>query len=426
MTSDVLPPDTPERAAAQRHTVRALAVTNAVGGVGVTTGITVATLLAADVSGRESLAGLSQTAQVAGAALWAFVLSRVMTARGRRVGLVIGYAIGTTGALLCVLAGVLRSFPLLLAAALLVGAAGAANSQSRFAATDLATEEHRGRDLSLVVWATTVGAVTGPNLAGLGGSLAIRLGLPPLTGAFLLTALALLVTIALVHLLLRPDPLLAARAAARRDPDRLAPEVSAWEVVRTRPTVAACVVAIALAQAVMVGVMIMTPIHMRHGAASVQVIGLTISGHILGMYAFSPLVGRLVDRWGAWRVMLLGAAVEAASVALAAITHAGASWLLSLALFGLGIGWALAMIGASSSLVGATPLLARAPVQGLSDLCMGLTAAVGGALAGVIVGSLGYPVLALSCLPACLVVAACALRVRHLGGPDRSGAGSPR
>nr|WP_277628343.1 MFS transporter [Arsenicicoccus dermatophilus] len=415
-------PDSPARAAAQRRTVRTLAVTNAVGGVGVTTGITVATLLAADVSGRESLAGLSQTAQVTGAALWAFVLSRVMTARGRRVGLVIGYGIGMTGALLCVLAGVLRSFPLLLGAATLFGAAGAANSQSRFAATDLATEEHRGRDLSLVVWATTIGAVTGPNLAGLGGSLAIRLGLPSLTGAFLLTALALLVTIALVHLLLRPDPLL----AARQEPGRPTQEVSAWEVVRTRPTVAACMVAIALAQTVMVGVMIMTPIHMRHGAASVQVIGLTISGHILGMYAFSPLVGRLVDRWGAWRVMLLGAAVEAASVALAALTHAGASWLLSLALFGLGIGWAFAMIGASSSLVGATPLLARAPVQGLSDLCMGLTAAVGGALAGVVVGALGYPALALSCLPACLVVGLCAVRVRRLGGPDRSGAGAPR
>lgn len=410
----------PDRVELQRRTVRTLAVTNAVGGVGVTTGITVASLLAADVSGREELAGLSQTAQVAGTAVAAYLLSRVMTRRGRRVGLSIGYLVGATGALLCVLAGVIRSFPLLLVAAALFGAASASNSQSRFAATDLASDQHRGRDLSTVVWATTIGAVLGPNLADVGGTLATRLGLPALTGAFLITAVALGVTIGLLSLWLRPDPLAVARAVADHEERAAAAagatrvEVpSAWRVVRTHPTVGACVVAIALAHTVMVSVMIMTPIHMRHGDASIRLIGLTISGHILGMYAFSPLVGRLVDRWGGWRVVLAGAVIEGASIVAAATTHEGASWLLSAALFGLGLGWSFALIGASSALVGATPLGARAPVQGLADLVMGLTAAVGGALAGVIVGWLGYPALALSCLPAAAVVGGCGLLVRR-------------
>ncbi len=410
----------PDRVELQRRTVRTLAVTNAVGGVGVTTGITVASLLAADVSGREELAGLSQTAQVAGTAVAAYLLSRVMTRRGRRVGLSIGYLVGATGALLCVLAGVIRSFPLLLVAAALFGAASASNSQSRFAATDLASDQHRGRDLSMVVWATTIGAVLGPNLADVGGTLATRLGLPALTGAFLITAVALGVTIGLLSLWLRPDPLAVARAVADHE-ERVAAAAgatrvevpSAWRVVRTHPTVGACVVAIALAHTVMVSVMIMTPIHMRHGDASIRLIGLTISGHILGMYAFSPLVGRLVDRWGGWRVVLAGAVIEGASIVAAATTHEGASWLLSAALFGLGLGWSFALIGASSALVGATPLGARAPVQGLADLVMGLTAAVGGALAGVIVGWLGYPALALSCLPAAAVVGGCGLLVRR-------------
>ncbi len=410
----------PDRVELQRRTVRTLAVTNAVGGVGVTTGITVASLLAADVSGREELAGLSQTAQVAGTAVAAYLLSRVMTRRGRRVGLSIGYLVGATGALLCVLAGVIRSFPLLLVAAALFGAASASNSQSRFAATDLASDQHRGRDLSTVVWATTIGAVLGPNLADVGGTLATRLGLPALTGAFLITAVALGVTIGLLSLWLRPDPLAVARAVADHEERAAAAagatrvEVpSAWRVVRTHHTVGACVVAIALAHTVMVSVMIMTPIHMRHGDASIRLIGLTISGHILGMYAFSPLVGRLVDRWGGWRVVLAGAVIEGASIVAAATTHEGASWLLSAALFGLGLGWSFALIGASSALVGATPLGARAPVQGLADLVMGLTAAVGGALAGVIVGWLGYPALALSCLPAAAVVGGCGLLVRR-------------
>jgi MFS family permease len=59
---------------------------------------------------------------------------------------------------------VLELFLLLLVGALLFGFATAANLQARYAATDLATPERRGRALALVVWATTVGAVAGPNL----------------------------------------------------------------------------------------------------------------------------------------------------------------------------------------------------------------------------------------------------------------------
>ena len=163
--------------ALQRHTVRTLVVSQAVGAVGITIGIATASLLAKEVSGSEAQAGLAQTFQVLGAAITAYLLARLMEARGRRVGLVAGYLLGSLGAALAVLAAVVESMPLLLLGAGLLGATTAANNSSRYAATDLATEATRARALSIVVWATTIGAVAGPNLSGPAGNLAEALGI---------------------------------------------------------------------------------------------------------------------------------------------------------------------------------------------------------------------------------------------------------
>ena len=167
-----------DAAAVQRRTVRVLVLTQAVGAVGITIGIATASLLARDISGSESQAGLAQTFQVLGAAVAAYVLARVMAVRGRRLGLVTGYLLGAGGAVLAVVAGAIGSMALLLLGALLLGSTTAANSGARYAATDLAEPLHRGRALSVVVWATTVGAVAGPNLTGPSAALARALDLP--------------------------------------------------------------------------------------------------------------------------------------------------------------------------------------------------------------------------------------------------------
>jgi MFS family permease len=382
----------------QRRTVRTLVLSQALGGLGMSIGIAVAALLAEDVSGSEKLAGLAQTMQVLGAAVASFLLAHVMGRRGRRTGLVLGYAIGATGAALCVVAGVVRSFPLLLLAATLLGSATAANNQSRYAATDLARPEKRARALSLVVWATTVGAVAGPNLTGYAGRAGRALGLPTLTGPFVFGGLGMLVAGLVLALLLRPDPLLVAREAALAR-GAVTPTGRSWprvlEAVRTRPGVAAGTAALALAHAVMVSVMVMTPLHMHHGGASLEIIGVVISLHVLGMFAFAPLVGWGADRFGRPAVLSAGAVVLLVSLALSGTAPAGASYRIAAGLFLLGLGWSLCTIAASTLLSESAPLDARTDVQGAADLVMGLTAAVAGAVAGVVVGTFGYGPLAL-------------------------------
>jgi MFS family permease len=403
----------------QRHTVRTLLVSQAVGAVGVTIGVTTSSLLARDISGSDTMAGLAQTFQVLGTAATAYGLARVMGRRGRRVGLVAGYLMGATGAVLAVVAGVIGSMLVLLLGSLLLGATTAVNTGSRYAATDLATEEHRARSLSLVVWASTIGAVAGPNLVGVGGSAGRSLGIPELTGGFAIGAVVLVLTAGWVWWRLRPDPLLLAQTAAGLSPTvGPQPRGRSWatfvEVVREVPAVGAAVVAMACAHAAMVTVMIMTPLHMEHGGAHLEVIGFVISIHVAGMFAFSPIVGWAADRFGRSAVLVTGGVVLLVSLALCGLSPEGSSWQITTGLFLLGLGWSCATVAASTVIADRTPIAARTDVQGTSDMAMALTAAGGGALAGVIVGVLGYSALAaFAALLAGAVVAAGRITRRH-------------
>lgn len=412
--------------ALQRRTLSVLVVSQALGGLGTTVGIAVAAVLAEDVSGSEALAGLAQTAQVLGAAVASWLLARLMGLYGRRSGLLAGYLIGAAGAGTCVLGGAVRSFPVLLVGAVLLGANSATNYQSRYAAADLALPERRARALSVVLWATTVGAVLGPNLTGPAGAVARDLGLPELTGPFVFSVVAVLLAAAVVGAALRPDPLLVARERALVSAPAVpkdAPEDASrptdrhgtsWgrvrEVAARHPGVRAGVLALSAGHAVMVAVMVMTPLHMHHGGATLEVIGLVISVHVLGMYFFSPVVGWATDRFGRTTVLVLGGVLLLTSMLLSGTSPSGASWGIGVGLFLLGLGWSCCTIAGSALLTESTPLEARTDVQGAADLVMNGSAAVAGALAGLVTDRLGFgPLSVFGAVLALGVLAAAAL-----------------
>lgn len=405
MSADLLEVD---RAAVQRRTVGVLSGAVALAGLGVTVGITVGGLLARQVSGTDTAAGLGQTASVLGAAVIAVPLARLSDRSGRRTGLVTGYAVAVVGAALTVVAAAAGSLPLLLGGLFLFGASTATGLQARYAAADLAAAEHRGRALSLVVWATTVGSVLGPNLAGPGAALGTALGLPPLGGAFVVSIVVFGVVAVAVLALLRPDPLLLARRPGGGLPAGRSRGVTlaALRAVWAEPGGRLGVTAVVVSHAVMVGVMVMTPVHMGHAGGpegtTLRVIGLVISVHVAGMYLFSPLVGLLADRAGRTATVVLGGGLLLAAVALAGTAPPGADLQLGSGLFLLGLGWSCGLIAGSTLVTDSVPAEQRPVAQGGTDLLMGLGAALAGAVGGPLLAAGGFGLVA--GVSACLVL----------------------
>jgi MFS family permease len=386
-------PSTVDVTAVQRRTVAVLAVVQVLGGIGVSVGVAVGALLGAEL-GNDALAGLAASASVVGAAALAVPVSKVMDVRGRGVGLAVAYAVGAVGAVVVVVAAVVHSFAAAMAGMLLVGAASAANLQGRYVATDLADTRTRGTSLSVVVWAATVGAVLGPNLTDPTGVLAQRGGLPALAGPFVLTAVAFAAASVAVWALLRPDPLRLARSL--RDGVEPAPRARgsvrlALQAIEGRRSARLGLGAIAVGYAVMVGVMAMTPIHLHHGGASLTVIGMVISVHILGMYVAAPLVGIAADRLGRRPVLLAGAALLLVALAVCGTATHHDAVQLGVGLTLLGLGFSCTLVAGSTMLSEATPLDIRPAVQGTADLLMGAAGAVAALLAGLVtdLGSFG-------------------------------------
>ncbi|PXY22259.1 MFS transporter [Prauserella muralis] len=380
------------RAAVQRRTIVVLSIAQVLGGLGVAIGVAVGGLIAADVAGTEAVAGLAQTCGVLGAALAAVPLAWLTRRHGRRAGLVSGLLTGALGAALVVLASTARWLPLLLAGLVLFGAATAAGLQARYGATDLAVPERTARALSVVVWATTVGSVLGPNLTDPAGRLGVALGLPALTGPFLVTVVAFTAAAGVLFVLLRPDPLRLSAAGpaggTRPGPDGGGVVASLRDiVVRPRALVGLC--AIASSHVAMVSVMVMTPVHMHHDV-SLSLIGFVISVHILGMYGFSPLTGYLADRAGRLPVIVAGTLITAAAGVVSATAPGHDAVRLGIGLFLLGLGWSCGLVAGSALLSESVPERTRTAAQGVSDLVMNGSAAIGGSLAGLVVALWSY------------------------------------
>ena len=409
----------------QHRTLGALVAVQVVGGPGVAVGVTVCALLAQRMGGT-AVSGLSQSALVVGSALLAVPVARLMTRFGRPAGLAAAYLVGALGAGLVLVGAARHDLALLLAGLFCFGGGSTAGLQARYAAVDLSSPERRGRHLSLVVWATAVGSIAGPNLVPLAAGPLSRLGFDAYAAPFLFSGVAFLIAATVGFLALRPDPLLTARAlsvgtvapAAQRSAGLRA----AAREIAASPGARLGVAATTVGHAVMIAVMSLTPVHISeftsgstqlsgdagHGD-TLRLVGLVISAHIAGMYVLSPVTGWLTDRFGRRRVIVGGVGLLVVACAVAGTAGHGTAG-LTVGLSLLGMGWSATMVAGSTLVSESVGVANRASVQGLSDLVMGLAGALAGALAGLIVAWSSYAVLTAVAAVATVPLLAAALR----------------
>jgi MFS family permease len=353
--------------ALQEKTVKVLATAQVLNGVGVAGTVAAGSLLVASITNSETLAGLAQTSSVLGAAALALPLARLTSRGGRRLALSVGLIAGVIGSILAIFGGSRENIYLMLTGTFLVGAASAAGYQARFAAIDLATNEKRAKQLSFVVWGSTIGAVSGPNLMEPSGNLAESFGLPRLTGPYLISAVTLALAVLVIQLFLRPDPYLtAAKDSGAANLPRIKTKV-ALKHIRSNARASFAIASIAIGHIAMVAVMVMTPVHMAHVDVTLTIIGLVISVHVLGMYAFSPLVGALTDRLGRLRVIQIGVAILLSSALISGFARADDAITLGIGLFLLGLGWSCTLIAGSALLTETVGPEFKSASQGASD-----------------------------------------------------------
>ncbi len=403
-----------QQQAAQRRTLLVLATATILGGLGVGASLSVGALLLAEVSGSDAISGLASAMFNAGAAAAGIPLARLAAKRGRRVALVSGSFVAMLGAFVAIFGTVIGQWWVLAVGIALLGVASTVQLLSRFAATDLAQPSNRARDLSLVVWSITVGAVVGPNLLAPGAAMGELLGLTPLAGVFVFPIIAQALAVLVNWRGLRPDPLLAARAISEARDAEGAPDAQPREAKRKvavgertdtgtivqphasmRRAQVLTIFSIAMAQAIMVALMAMTPLHLMHHDGTPEIVGFTLSLHIAGMYALSPLFGFMAGRIGSLPTIMIGWAVLLVSIALAAI--AGPSHtLVQVALTLVGIGWGLVTVAGASLLTAITPSAERPIWQGRSDTFMSAAGAVAGVLSGIVFAIGDFTFLAIS------------------------------
>lgn len=379
-----------------KRTLIIVVISQMFGGAGLAAGVTVGALLAEQMLGTNTLAGLPTALFTLGSAGAALAVGKLSNRFGRRIGLATGFMAGGLGAIGVVFAAVLNSVLLLFAALLVYGAGTATNLQARYAGTDLATSKQRATAVSIAMVSTTLGAVAGPNLVSVMGNFAISLGIPSLAGPFILATISYILAGLVLFIMLRPDPYIVARMIETTKEPRDVEQLTIKDSNENKRGIILGSTIMVLTQIVMVAIMTMTPVHMKHHGQNLNAVGLVIGFHIGAMYLPSLVTGILVDKLGRTAMAVVSGITLLLAGLIAAIAPTDSILLLIIALSLLGLGWNFGLISGTALIIDSTEVSTRAKIQGVVDVLIALAGAAGGALSGIIVAGTSYETLSLT------------------------------
>jgi MFS family permease len=342
------------------------------------------------VTGIKGILGLGPAIFLASGAVAVGPAGRLMDRVGRMPVIRCGFAAGAVGCGVVAAGCAVPSAALVALGLGILGGAGAIIQLTRAAAAEMFPPERRARGMSFVLFGAVSGAVWGPVVFG--PLFAHRsIDAHGLVGPWLVGIPFMVAGLGIMWLV-RPDPkeIAASYPAERVEPATAAP---LREILR-RPGVPAAVLAVVASFAVMASVMNLAGyVAVGRGHHQGDVFTM-ISVHILGMYGLILIVGDVVDRFGRRRCLVAGLLVMT-------LSNIALGWLggvagMSIALLGLGLGWNLSYVSATTELVALTSPSERGRLIGFTDLVASFTAAGLALLGGLVYSSAGPLALALA------------------------------
>ncbi len=367
-----------------------------------------ASLVAKTLTGRDDLVGVPSMIATFGAAAGAVSMTALSRRAGRRPAFILGYLFAAIGISISLVSVLYEHFLIFLFGMTVLGFGRSVSALSRYAAGDLAPPEHRGKVISLVVWAATIGSVIGPLLISPSGRVLERLTGNELGGSFAVGAVGFSVASLVLAIFLRPEPLtlivvtpVATDQAEETEANREHASESLTELI-DQPGVILALFTLAISQLVMVMVMAMTPVHIRAHGQALDMVGWVMMAHTLGMFAISPITGMLVDRLGTRLVIGLAVVVLVGSCLLSATAGNAEPVVLIVSLFLLGAGWNFGFVAGSTALTENVKVPQRLRLQGLADSITWISGGLGALASGLIVSATSYPFLGV--VGACLAM----------------------
>jgi MFS family permease len=349
-----------------------------------TVSTTLSSIIIFNITASEGLSGLPSTINFFMSAITAYWAGRLMQLKGRRFGLTLGYGVGVLGAILAATMALEKNLLGFLIGGALVGASNGAIQQAKYAAGEMVSSAVRGTVIGALVTGSAFGSLLSWAVAPLIHSLAKAQGLPSIEFGWYLGAFWLLLGALVLGFGLRPDP---STLAVQETRVVSSGAVRTWGVLLKIPEMRLALVSMGLGQMVMVGLMVLMPLHAKHMGHEESATGL-ISVHVLGMFAFGWLTGHLVDIWGRKTMIQLGAVLLMLSGFIAVFATRPLE--MGFSLFVLGLGWNFCSVAGTTLLTDQLKAHERATIQGGAELVVWLAAATGALGGGLIVGAFGF------------------------------------
>jgi MFS family permease len=336
-------------------------------------------MLAAD----KSLATLPIALMMVAAAVMMIPASLFMQRYGRKAGFLLGAALGGAAGLLAAVAIWSESFPLFVAANMLVGCYQGFAQYYRFAAAEAASADFKSRAISWVIAGGVIAAVAGPNLV----RFTQNVGTVPSALTYLsMVALSILAILLLSRLALPVVSASEVQGAARTLP-----------AIMKQPIFLTALAGSAIGSAVMLLVMTATPLAMQICGQPIAAAATVIQWHVLGMFAPSFFTGNLIRRFGVLTIMASGVVLLLGHVAIALSGIAYLNFLSGLIL--LGLGWNFLFVGGTTLLTDAYRPAERAKVQAAHDFLMSIAVSIATFSSGSLLNAFGWRAVNLAVLP---------------------------